>query len=84
MKCERCEKEKELRDNEDECCDICQDCYDDIERTLSDQMGKARDAVGYLNGTGNSDPKLEMSAFLHIFHPEMPFSTRNELIREAK
>ncbi len=83
-KCGTCEEEKILRDEDEECCDICQDCYDRISYARDNVMQRTVAAVGYLNGTCNDDPKAHMSAFLSIFHPELSKSKRDMLIREAQ
>jgi len=82
--CGRCEVNKVLRDEEEECCDICWDCYNEIADANNNVLKRTHDAIGYLRGTQNNDPKLEMSAFLSIFHPELSKSKREMLIREAK
>lgn len=82
--CGTCEEEKILRDEEEDCCDICQECYDRINNARDNVMQRTVAAVGYLNGTCNDDPKLHMSAFLSIFHPELSKSKRDMLIREAQ
>ncbi len=84
QQCERCQTTKILREFEHDCCDICQHCYEEITFARKNVLKRTHDAVGYLRGTQNNDPKLEMSAFLHIFHPELSKEKMNMLIKEAK
>jgi hypothetical protein len=58
--------------------EFCKSCYDEIERMTQNPMPHVRAARCYMN-TYPRDKRLEIFAFLSIFHPTMPVRRRHEL-----
>jgi hypothetical protein len=76
--CSRCCKKRRPSKQD---ASFCQPCLTEIEANLSRQMDRARAARCYLD-TGRQNKKLEVAAFLSVFHPEMS-NTQTQAIISA-
>ena len=69
MICARCERKNVEPDSPDP--DFCKMCFDVIERVHGDPMAYARAAGAFVRSQSNYSSRLEIGAFLAVFHPEM-------------
>jgi hypothetical protein len=65
--CAKCGERKKVSKRDP---DFCQECFDAIEYARNTIMQRTDAAVGYNRHT-NGGRKINVAAFLSIFHPEM-------------
>lgn len=63
---------------------ICQRKAAGRQEHADNLMDRTRAAVGYINAQPRSKPALELTAFLELFHPEIPEEKRRQMVCESK